>query len=115
MFLTSTQYEQKLKLALATLLGFSAACSTVRNAPAKGEGEQRQEAGAPEVRDSVAPPRVMVMYGVRPPGQKTIGVPLKESAVGPAEDEQLDPVAEKPADDTPYMDTKGKKAPEGGK
>ena len=62
-----------------------------------------------------APPRVMVMYGVRPPGQKTIGVPLKESAVGPAEDEQLDPVAEKPADDTPYMDTKGKKAPEGGK
>ena len=121
--------NKKLKLALATLLGFSAACSTVRNAPAKGEGEQRQEAGAPEVRDSVAPPRVMVMYGVRPPGQKTIGVPLKESAVGPAEDEQLDPVAEKPADvlqdvralnenpadDTPYMDTKGKKAPEGGK
>ena len=98
--------NKKLKLALATLLGFSAACSTVKNAPAKGEGEQQQEAGAPEVRDSVAPPRVMVMYGVRPPGQKTIGVPLKESAV---------PVAEKPADDTPYMDTKGKKAPEGGK
>ena len=98
--------NKKLKLALATLLGFSAACSTVRNAPAKGEGEQQQEAGAPEVRDSVAPPRVMVMYGVRPPGQKT---------VGPAEDEQLDPVAERPADDTPYMDTKGKKAPEGGK
>ena len=79
--------NKKLKLALATLLGFSAACSTVKNAPAKGEGEQQQEAGAPEVRDSVAPPRVMVMYGVRPPGQKTIGVPLKESAVGPAEDE----------------------------
>ena len=68
--------NKKLKLALATLLGFSAACSTVKNAPAKGEGEQQQEAGAPEVRDSVAPP---------------------------------------PADDTPYMDTKGKKAPEGGK
>ena len=66
--------NKKLKLALATLLGFSAACSTVKNAPAKGEGEQQQEAGAPEVRDSVAPPRVMVMYGVRPPGQKTIGV-----------------------------------------
>lgn len=63
--------NKKLKLALATLLGFSAACSTVKNAPAKGEGEQQQEAGAPEVRDSVAPPRVMVMYGVRPPGQKT--------------------------------------------
>ena len=100
-----------------SLLAFGTAADFefVKNAPAKGEGEQQQEAGAPEVRDSVAPPRVMVMYGVRPPGQKTIGVPLKESAVGPAEDEQLDPVAEKPADDTPYMDTKGKKAPEGGK
>lgn len=50
-----------------------------------------------------------------PSRTETIGVPLKESAVGPAEDEQLDPVAERPADDTPYMDTKGKKAPEGGK
>ena len=49
--------NKKLKLALATLLGFSAACSTVKNAPAKGEGEQQQEAGAPEVRDSVAPDR----------------------------------------------------------
>ena len=45
--------NKKLKLALATLLGFSAACSTVKNAPAKGEGEQQQEAGAPEVRDSL--------------------------------------------------------------
>ena len=36
--------NKKLKLALATLLGFSAACSTVKNAPAKGEGEQQQEA-----------------------------------------------------------------------
>ena len=32
-----------------------------------------------------------------------------------AEDLSNLPVAEKPADDTPYMDTKGKKAPEGGK
>lgn len=107
--------NKKLKLALAALLGFSAACSTVKNAPARGEGGQQQEADAPEVRDSVAPPRVIVMYGVRPPGQRTIGVPLKESPVGSAEDEQLDPVAEKPADDTPFMDTKGKKASETGK
>ena len=85
--------NKKLKLALATLLGFSAACSTVKNAPAKGEGEQQQEAGAPEVRDSVAPPRVMVMYGVRPPGQKTIGVPLKESPVRPKSGIRLHPRA----------------------
>ena len=32
--------NKKLKLALATLLGFSAACSTVKNAPAKGEDVQ---------------------------------------------------------------------------
>lgn len=107
--------NKKLKLAFAALLGFSAACSTVKNAPARGEGVPQQEADAPEIRDSVAPPRVMVMYGVRPPGRKTIGVPLKESTVGPAEDEQLDPVAEKPADDTPYMDTKDKEAPKAGK
>lgn len=107
--------NKKLKLALATLLGFSAACSTVKNAPAKGEGEQQQEAGAPEVRDSVAPPRVMVMYGVRPPGQKTIGVPLKESVGRPCRRRAARPRSRETADDTPYMDTKGKKAPEGGK
>ena len=107
--------NRNLKLALAALLGFSAACTSVKNAPkedtAKTQGADTTAVkGYPEF-----PRRVVVMYGVRPPGQKTIGVPLKESAVGPAEDEQLDPVAEKPADDTPYMDTKGKKAPEGGK
>ena len=53
--------NKKLKLALATLLGFSAACSTVKNAPAKGEGEQQQEAGAPEVRDSVLRTRIPPM------------------------------------------------------
>ena len=65
--------NKKLKLALAALLGFSTACSTVKNAPAKGAEEQKQETGSQEVQDSVkVPPRIVVMYGVRPP------VPVEE-------------------------------------
>ena len=41
--------NKKLKLALAALLGFSTACSTVKNAPAKGAEEQKQETGSQEV------------------------------------------------------------------
>ena len=60
--------NKKLKLALAALLGFSTACSTVKNAPAKGAEEQKQETGSQEIQDSVkVPPRIVVMYGVRPP------------------------------------------------
>ena len=65
--------NKKLKLALAALLGFSTACSTVKNAPAKGAEEQKQETGSQEIQDSVkVPPRIVVMYGVRPP------VPVEE-------------------------------------
>lgn len=101
--------KKKLKLALAALLGFSTACSTVRNAPAKGGEEQKQETGSQEVRDSVkVPPRIIVMYGVRPPGQSMpgTGVNIPDAKVRSAEPEELDPVAETPAEDTPVMDTK---------
>ena len=99
--------NKKLKLALATLLGFSAACSTVKNAPAKGEGEQQQEAGAPEVRDSVAPPRVMVMYGVRPPGQKTISVRNERlKRLERERPDSLPPVAERPQEEDPSVGRK---------
>ena len=102
--------NKKLKLALAALLGFSTACSTVKNAPAKGAEEQKQETGSQEV-----PPRIVVMYGVRPPGQAgpATGVHIPDAKVQSAEPEELDPVAEKPTEDTPVMDTKkGAKAPE---
>ena len=72
---------RKLKFALAALLGFSAACSTVKNAPRSSEPSQPSEPGATtqsgdpdacrtpgEVLDTVTVrPRIMVMYGVRPP------------------------------------------------
>ena len=100
--------NKKVKLALAALLGFSAACSTVKNAPVKGEGEQRQEAESSESPDSVQfQHRIIVMYGVRPPGQKLPGTPYNPDAkVQSAEPEELNPVAERPTEDTPAMDTK---------
>ena len=108
--------NKKLKLALAALLGFSTACSTGKIAPAKGAEEQKQETGSQEVQDSVkVPPRIVVMYGVRPPGQAgpATGVHIPDAKVQSAEPEELDPVAEKPTEDTPVMDTKkGAKAPE---
>ena len=58
--------NRKLKLALAALMGFSAACSTVKNAPSKGSVDA--EAASDTV--SVARP-IIVMYGVRPPAAKT--------------------------------------------
>ena len=38
--------NKKLKLALAALLGFSTACSTVKNAPANVAEEHKQETGS---------------------------------------------------------------------
>lgn len=97
--------NNKLKLAIATLLGFSAACSTVKNVPAKTDGTQ-QESGVEE-QDTLAPPRIVAMYGVRMPAQ----VKIQEMRQDPSAEEQLTPVAEKPADDTPAVDTKSKAKP----
>lgn len=58
--------NRKLKLALAALLGFSTACSTVKNASSK------KTDGAAIPADTVEVSRpVVVMYGVRPPVQST--------------------------------------------
>lgn len=59
--------DRKLKLALAALLGFSAACSSVRNAPVRGTDAPRREADTTKSGKRVPPPRIVVMYGVRPP------------------------------------------------
>ncbi len=69
---------RKLKFALAALLGFSAACSTVRNVPRRSEPAEPAgptQSGDPndcrtsgEMVDTVTVrPRIVVMYGVRPP------------------------------------------------
>lgn len=60
--------SKKLKLALLTLLGFSTACSSVKNTPAKGGDKQTSEADSVVVKGSGSDLRhVIVMYGVRPP------------------------------------------------
>lgn len=83
---------KKLKLALAALLGFSAACSTVKNAPSKGDSDPR-----PQSDTTAAPawgtgdrPRIVAMYGVRTPRVDTT---RRERALP-------DPVAERPETDS---------------
>lgn len=66
---------RKLKFALAALLGFSAACSSVKNTPRRTEPTEPTRRDTPdgcretgEALDTVTcRPRIMVMYGVRPP------------------------------------------------
>lgn len=106
--------NRKFKLTLAALLGFSAACSTVKNAPVRSRGDEPGQQADSQPGDTVkVPPRVVLMYGVPMPKTPRDAKPLTEM------DEQLDPVAEKPVEDTPYMDTKkareGHEAPEAGK
>ncbi|MDE6624339.1 MAG: hypothetical protein K2K30_08145 [Alistipes sp.] len=82
--------NRKLKLAAAALLGFSAACSSVKNAPSRSESE----APAPDTMQ-LEHPRVRVMYGVRVPG--IAPAPLQDSVK--IADEKPDPVAERPEEE----------------
>lgn len=94
--------NRKLKLALAALLGFSAACSSVKNAP-RERSQTKQETD-----DSSRPnrkgdnPRIVVMYGVRTPEGQIKVTPLKvDSLQKPkpqSQPSELDPVAEKAED-----------------
>lgn len=60
---------RRLKLFLVTILGFSTACSSVKNAPKEkdrqGDGDSTVITGSPEPEEDA--PRVIVMYGVRRP------------------------------------------------
>ena len=72
--------NKKLKLALASLLGFSAACSSVK--PSTGRASEPHEAIGVEVRSDTTHYRVVAMYGVRSPRRPS----------------GIDPVAERPVD-----------------
>lgn len=76
---------KKLKLALVALLGFSAACSSVKNAPSKSDGAAEGVTVSPDDR-----PAIRVMYGV----------PAPRKQLRPAESSQMDPVAEQPRTDS---------------
>jgi len=73
--------NRKIKLAVAALLGFSAACSSVKNTPVKDAGEpSASEFG---VRADTVHHRIMVMYGVRPPRSPQT-VPFEPPTSSPA-------------------------------
>ncbi len=66
--------NSKIKLACAALLGFAAACSGVKNAPAKGLDDPTQTADSLSGTDTTAHMRAVVMYGVRVPGGSLNGL-----------------------------------------
>ncbi len=82
--------NRKLKLALAALLGFSAACSTVKNTPSKGSGDTKKSA------DTVRIDRpVIVMYGVRIPNtpaeHKSLNSVLQQDSTAQVSESQPQP------------------------
>ncbi len=85
--------NRKLKLALAALLGFSTACSTVKNASSK----KTDDAAIPADTVKIIHP-VVVMYGVRPPFQSTehrsLSSVLQEN--GTAAESQETPATQQP-------------------
>lgn len=67
--------NKRIKLALLTLLGFSTACSTVKQT-SRGESASAERADTTAFGGSERP-KVIVMYGVRPPVED----PLREAPV----------------------------------
>lgn len=94
--------NRKLKLALAALLGFSAACTSVKNTPREGEDKQKDAPDTTVVRGYTGGPRVVVMYGVRIPQQDSIRKERLDRLQRERPD-SLPPVAEQPRgeDDSP--------------
>lgn len=95
--------NRKVKLALAALLGFSAACSTVKQAP-KGEKQtaaeetpQPQDADTALVKEQPGRPRIVLMYGVRPPLSDSVRTKRLERE----RPDSLPPVAENPVEEDP--------------
>lgn len=87
---------RKLKFMLAAALGFSAACSSVKNAPKQKSDDKQQLSEA--VTDTVSPrPRIVVMYGVQRPGPERQSQQRMERMAP----DSITPVLERPADDMP--------------
>lgn len=85
---------RKLKFAVAALLGFSAACSSVRSVPRENAPEPLD---SPEMKsDTTQELRAVVMYGVPTPRL----TPEQIEQLRMAQD-SLAPVLEQPADDMP--------------
>ena len=82
--------NRKLKLALAALLGFSAACSSVKNAP-----KDKDETSDVKVEPGPSNSRIVVMYGVRVPDS------IRIKRMERQHPDSLPPVAEQPREEAP--------------
>ena len=95
--------NRKVKLALAAFLGFSAACSTVKQAPqvakepAAEETPQPRDADTAVVQEQPGRPRIVLMYGVRPP----VSDSMRTKRLEQQRPDSLPPVAEQPVEEDP--------------
>ena len=85
--------NRRVKLVLAALLGFSAACSSVKQASKESSGQQ--DADTALVKDQKHPARIVLMYGVRPPLSDSVRIKRREQLERQRPD-SLPPVAEQP-------------------
>ena len=82
-------------MAMAALLGFSAACSTVKQAPRDGEASEAAQTDTVTVRKGQTPARIVLMYGVRPPLSDSLRIKRQQELERQRPD-SLPPVAEQP-------------------
>lgn len=81
--------KKRVKLMLAALLGFSAACATVKNTPqdeavASADQPEKRTEGQLKIDSTYVPQRIRLMYGVpspRPTVQPTDSVNLQRDSV----------------------------------
>lgn len=94
--------KRKWKLAVAALLGFSTACSTVRQAPkqpASKDQTKPRTADTTAIKARPVPPRIVLMYGVRPPVSDSVRIRRMERQLP----DSLPPVAEEPREEDPAV------------
>lgn len=96
--------KRKLKLFVAALLGFSTACSSVKQAPKQKDRQKDGDSvivvGDPDAGESQ--PRIIVMYGVFSPQSDS----LRRQRMERMMPDSLPPVVEEPREEDPHPDGK---------
>ncbi len=86
---------RNLKYLVAVALGFSTACSTVKQAPREKRADETDPSFVHETDTARVPPRIVVMYGVRPP----LSDSLRLQRMARMAPDSLPPVAEEPQEE----------------
>ena len=89
---------------VGSLVGLSAACSTLRQAPQEkpgpAENREPQPVDTTQVKEGQVPPRIVLMYGVRPPLSDSV----RSKRLGRQRPDSLPPVAETPSEEDPSVE-----------